>query len=207
MKNGGVNHFIVDSPGYGYLGMAKTSGEKLKKMIIKYSKESSRLCKIYVLIDFAKGLTDDDFEFLEMVGTHRMGAEIIFSRIDKVEPKDTMTRAQSLAFQLRKYRDVLNPIFHLASSHSRFGLEGIQSSITQSFQEAPTRKIIRKNNQVYYMLEDKSSVPSQEEQKRYRTLIYDENMKWQVGKEENKSETRKQLESDIRKSNKEEKKE
>ena len=34
--------YVVDSPGYGYLGMKKQSGDKLKNMLAKYLKESSR---------------------------------------------------------------------------------------------------------------------------------------------------------------------
>lgn len=34
--------YIVDSPGYGYLGMKGKSGDKLKRMISKYARESSR---------------------------------------------------------------------------------------------------------------------------------------------------------------------
>jgi GTP-binding protein EngB required for normal cell division len=37
-----ANRNVVDSPGYGYLGMQTSSGDKLKKMISKYAKESSR---------------------------------------------------------------------------------------------------------------------------------------------------------------------
>lgn len=33
---------VVDSPGYGYLGMKTKSGDRLKRMIAKYARESSR---------------------------------------------------------------------------------------------------------------------------------------------------------------------
>lgn len=42
LGNRSEQRFIVDSPGYGYLGMKKISGDKLKTMIAKYLKESSR---------------------------------------------------------------------------------------------------------------------------------------------------------------------
>lgn len=42
VANKNVNRCIVDSPGYGYLGMAPRSGLKLIDMITKYAKESSR---------------------------------------------------------------------------------------------------------------------------------------------------------------------
>lgn len=42
IANLNANRFIVDSPGYGYLGMQTSSGDKLKKMIAKYARESSR---------------------------------------------------------------------------------------------------------------------------------------------------------------------
>lgn len=64
--------------------------------------------------------------------------------------------------------------------------------------EAPTRKIIRKNNKVYYMLEDNSGVPSQEEQQKYRSIIQDENLAYYAVKQNNKSDEIKQLEASIR---------
>lgn len=64
----------------------------------------------------------------------------------------------------------------------------------QSFLESPTRKIIRKNNKVYHMLEDHSSIPTQDEQIRYRKLIRSDNIKHMIEKESKKTDERKLLE-------------
>lgn len=68
----------------------------------------------------------------------------------------------------------------------------------QAFLEAPTRKIIRKNNKVYYMLEDHAGVPSIEEQQKYRALIKAEKAEFIVDKENSKSSKLKRLEAEIR---------
>ena len=74
-------------------------------MLSKYLRESSRLtyistrlCKVYLLIDFESGIQDDDFEFLERNKNMRMGFEVVFSRADKVKAADWMKRALGLSF-------------------------------------------------------------------------------------------------------------
>lgn len=75
-----------------------------------------RLCKIFLLIDLQKGITEDDNDFLRGSKGLRMGFNIIFSRADKVDPKDWMQRAMALSFQLRSYHELINPICHLVST-------------------------------------------------------------------------------------------
>lgn len=70
----------------------------------------------------------------------------------------------------------------------------MRSAIMQAFLEAPTRKIIRKNNKTYHMLEDSSSTPTVEEQQRYKRLIRHDNIEHMIEKEQSKSAERRLLE-------------
>lgn len=108
--------YVVDSPGYGYLGMKRESGEKLRKMIALYSRDSSRLCKVFLLLDLQKGLTDDDLDFFEQCKDLRMGFELVFSRADRLDPRHWTARALAIGNQLRKYSDIINPVSHIVSS-------------------------------------------------------------------------------------------
>ena len=96
--------------------MKTESGEKLKKMISKYAKESSRLCKIFLLIDFYKGVTEQDLEFLEFSKNLKMGFEMIFCRADKIKIEHWMSRSLALSFQLRGFHHIINPICHITTS-------------------------------------------------------------------------------------------
>lgn len=44
----------------------------------------------------------------------------------------------------------------------------------QSFEESPTRKVVRKEGKIYYMLEDEDGIPDGEEQRMYRAIIREE---------------------------------
>lgn len=193
--------YVVDSPGYGYLGMKKTSGEKLIKMILKYNRESSRLCKSFLLIDLEQGVHDLDAEYLDKCKQQKIGIEVVFSRIDNVKPSDWMNRALALSYQLRPYHEILSPNMHLTSTKLGFGLDSVRASIMQSYLEAPTRKIVRRNGELYYMLEDKTSTPTDAEQKKYRSVIYHEKALYLKDKSANKSSDRRQLEKSITESN------
>lgn len=209
-ENKNFLRYVVDSPGYGYLGMKTKSAEKLKRMIAKYAKESSRwdlfirLCKIFLLVDLEEGITQHDYDFFDQTKELKMGFDLIFTRADKVKPEHWMTRSLAMTHQLRKYHDIINPVCHLVSSkwaaltRIDFGLNSVRSAMMQAFLEAPTRKIIRKNNKVYYMLEDQTGVPSIEEQKKYRELIRAEKVIYNIEKETGKSETVKRIEAEIR---------
>lgn len=108
-----------------------------------------------------------------------------------------MDRALGHSFQLRKYHEIIHPICHIVSSHGDFGIQGLQASIEQSFEEAPTRKIVRKLNKVYHMLEDKYNVPTIEEQTRYRDLIRYEREEYIKKRMLEKGSDVQKLESDI----------
>lgn len=109
-------HFVVDSPGYGYLGMKNTSGEKLRKMIAKYARDSSRLCKIFVLIDLKEGICEEDLEFFEEMKDVKMGLELVLSRADRVNFENWSGRALGIGQQAKKYYSFINPIAHVVSA-------------------------------------------------------------------------------------------
>lgn len=53
-------------------------------------------------------------------------------------------------------------------------MDSVKTSIIQAFEESPTRKIVRKEGKLYYMLEDEDGIPDLEEQRRYRAIIKEE---------------------------------
>lgn len=116
LESANQERYIVDSPGYGYLGMKQESGEKLKKMIALYARDSSRLCKVFLLLDLQKGLTEDDLGFLGHCQDLRMGFELVFSRADRLDLRHWTARALSVGQQLQKFAGIINPVCHIVSS-------------------------------------------------------------------------------------------
>lgn len=131
----------------------------------------TRLCKVFLLVDFKRGITEHDMQFLERSQQIKLGMELIYSRVDRVHERDWMDRALSLAFQVKKYNEFVSPLVHLTSANNGFGVEGLESAIMQNFLESPTRKIVRKNNLIYHMLESSEGEITKEEQRKYRSLI------------------------------------
>lgn len=193
--------YLVDSPGYGYLGMKKQSSEKLINMIKSYDRNSSRVCRMFLCVDMQDGLSEEDFRFIENMKHLSLGVSLVINRADRVKPELWMDRALSLTYQLKKYHSFIHPLAHIVSSDSSYGFKSLACSMMQAFEEAPTRKIIRKNNKVYYMLEDKDSVPTPEEQYRYRDLIEGEKTQHKLDKWRDKGEQVHELIRDISNSN------
>ena len=54
------NAFVVDSPGYGYLGMKSLRGKRLHNLFRKYLLESPRVCRVFWCIELNKGPDKND---------------------------------------------------------------------------------------------------------------------------------------------------
>ena len=58
------NAYIVDSPGYGFLGVKSMRGKKLHGLFRKYLMESSRFCRVLWCVELKAGPDSNDLQFL-----------------------------------------------------------------------------------------------------------------------------------------------
>ena len=77
------NAYVVDSPGYGYLGMKSKRGKKLHNLFRRYLMESSRLCRIIWCVELREGPDANDLQFLNNLKRLRMGVQIVFTKCDQ----------------------------------------------------------------------------------------------------------------------------
>lgn len=111
-----VSRFVVDTPGYGRMGVNKDAGKRLKSMLAKYIRESSRLCKTFLLVDLQFGFVDDDLDFLQQLDGRKVGLSLVFCRADRLPAEHWTSRAIAMSHQVRSYHAWIDPVFHIVSS-------------------------------------------------------------------------------------------
>ena len=108
---------VVDAPGYGNRGVSGHRAKKLANLVKKYANESSRLCKIFWLVDINKGLQDPDFEFISEMAERRIAMELVFTKADVFKhTEELMYRAFGLSHEVKRFNRFISPICHLTSA-------------------------------------------------------------------------------------------
>lgn len=97
-----INHFLVedswylvDLPGYGYASVSKKERLKWEKMIRDYILMRENLVNVYVLIDLRHKPQQIDLEFMEWLGLSEIPFTILFTKADKLKPKEVEKHFQS----------------------------------------------------------------------------------------------------------------
>ncbi|MBN2637345.1 MAG: YihA family ribosome biogenesis GTP-binding protein [Prolixibacteraceae bacterium] len=90
-----INHFLVDNnwylvdlPGYGYAKVPLAERKKWEQMIRKYILQRENLYCLFVLIDSRHEPQQVDLEFMEWLGINEIPFSIIFTKTDKLKPKE-----------------------------------------------------------------------------------------------------------------------
>ena len=102
-----INHFIinnawylVDLPGYGYAKVSKSSKRIFQKFITEYFEQRKQLIAAFVLIDIRHKPQIIDLNFMEWLGSNQIPFAIIFTKVDKLKPKNVDE-------YLTSYKDIL----------------------------------------------------------------------------------------------------
>lgn len=80
--------FLVDLPGYGYARTSKDEREKFGQMIQDYLLERETMNCVFVLIDSRIPPQKIDLEFIEWLGTSAIPFCIVFTKTDKLKPRE-----------------------------------------------------------------------------------------------------------------------
>ena len=102
-----INHFLinkswhlVDLPGYGYARVSKTSKAKFQKFITNYFLQRKQLVSGFVLVDIRHEPQPIDTEFMEWLGENGIPFSIVFTKADKLKPKE-------ISNKVYQYKDAL----------------------------------------------------------------------------------------------------
>jgi GTP-binding protein len=132
-----INHFIVnekwylvDLPGYGYAKVSKNQRDKWQKLISNYLIQRTALTLVFVLLDSRLEPQKIDLEFIEWLGVSGIPFAMVFTKTDKLKPKE-------LDSHLALYRETLLasweelPTIFVSSAIDKKGKEEILSFIAE----------------------------------------------------------------------------
>jgi GTP-binding protein len=77
---------IVDLPGYGYAQVSRTERKSWQPLIEGYTRTRATLALFVILVDARRGVEDEERQLYEWLGTERVPAQIVFTKIDKLSP-------------------------------------------------------------------------------------------------------------------------
>lgn len=78
------NFYLIDVPGYGYANVDKKTQAKFGMMIEEYLEKRSQLKRVFMLIDFRIGPTDDDLLMYNFLKYYNLPVTVIATKADKV---------------------------------------------------------------------------------------------------------------------------
>lgn len=124
-----INHFLInenwllcDLPGYGYAKVSKSDREKWRKMIRQYLFNRENLMNVFVLLDSRVKPQQIDIDFMLDLGENEMPFSIIFTKADKLKPKDLTKNINVYKEELYMHWEELPPYF-ITSSEKKKGKE------------------------------------------------------------------------------------
>ena len=77
--------YIADVPGYGY---AKNNLKSFPKLMNDFLDNNKALAKIYLLIDARRGISDEEYDFLDFLQKKNYKISIIFTKCDKLNSSE-----------------------------------------------------------------------------------------------------------------------
>lgn len=132
-----INHFLinenwhlVDLPGYGYAKTSKKLRKDFQHLITSYFIQRPQLISAFVLVDARHEPQKIDMEFMQWLGEHEIPFSIIFTKADKLKPKQLEKNLDVYRKMLQQTWDPI-PDYFVTSSEKREGAEEILNYIDE----------------------------------------------------------------------------
>jgi GTP-binding protein len=132
-----INHFLIneswllcDLPGYGYAKVSKRDREDWRKMIRQYLFNRENLMNVFVLLDSRVKPQQIDMEFMMDLGENEIPFSIIFTKADKLKPKDLTKNIKAYKEEILMHWEELPPNF-ITSSEKKKGKEELLTYIDE----------------------------------------------------------------------------
>jgi GTP-binding protein len=120
--------YLIDLPGYGYAKVSKSSREIFGQMIQAYLLDREIMFCVFVLIDSRLEPQKIDLEFMEWLGLSGIPFCIVFTKTDKLKPRDLEPNIEAYKTKLYENWEELPPIF-ISSAEDKRGRDEILSFI------------------------------------------------------------------------------
>ncbi len=122
------NWYLVDLPGYGFAKVSKANRKKWWTMITQYVRHRESLMSVFVLVDGMIAPQKNDLEFMAMLGEHGVPFSIVFTKVDRVKPKDFKKNRKALEAKLLEHWESLPQMF-VTSSKTKLGKDELTEHI------------------------------------------------------------------------------
>lgn len=122
--------YIVDLPGYGYAKISKKKRHDWEKMIEGYLQKRKTLVCAFVLLDACIPPQLIDMEFIDWMGKMQIPFVIIYTKTDRLKPKQKEKNIAAIQAELHKHWNELPQQF-ISSSRKKLGQEEILDFIGQ----------------------------------------------------------------------------
>lgn len=99
--------YIVDAPGYGYARRSKSQIEEFGKMIEEYLNYRETLKKVFLLIDYKVGPTEDDLIMYEYLKHFNIEIVLTMTKIDKLNQKEKSSSKKRMEQHFKNEKIVL----------------------------------------------------------------------------------------------------
>ena len=119
---------LVDLPGYGYAKASKTDKKSWSAFIKLYITSSTKLVKIYHLIDIRHSLMENDREYFSWLAGMGANVEVIFTKADKLSQREAVRSKNAICRELGIVADRI-----LYSSVKNAGRNRLIKNIMDSF--------------------------------------------------------------------------
>ncbi len=111
--------YLVDLPGYGFAKVSKKNRKQWWSMITQYVRFRESLLTVFVLIDGMIKPQVNDIEFINMLGENGVAFSIVFTKVDRIKPKEFKKNRQAFEEKLLESWEELPPIFVTSSKKGR----------------------------------------------------------------------------------------
>lgn len=122
--------YLVDLPGYGFAKVSRTEREKWEKRLFEYLRKRENLYCVFVLIDSRLEPQKNDLDMINWLGENQIPIAILFTKTDKLKPRELENNCNVWRIALSKYWDDL-PTMIITSADNKSGKDEVLDFIEQ----------------------------------------------------------------------------
>lgn len=128
---------IVDSPSYGNFKSSSKCKNRYKKMIKNYLTFSTRLCKIFFVLDSTKPLREEDQVMFNFMKNLKLPIQLVLNKVELLPADLVYSKILSFTHPFKIFDDIVDSKVLLTSAQTKFGIESLKKAVKQALMEAP----------------------------------------------------------------------
>src|SRR6188768_1717613 len=102
---------LIDLPGYGYAQVSQSERKAWQPLIEGYTRTRRALALFVILIDARRGIEDEERQLYEWLGTEHVPAQIVFTKVDKLNASARGLLRERARASFRGGRRSAGPLF------------------------------------------------------------------------------------------------